>query len=606
MSKPYYIERSSDPFADTLAMFGLAEVLRQIAGNSGYSDVDVLLEDCGSAYRLTPTIDIEALIGQTNFFLPVKFLNAADVPKDVPEQLIINFPELKRERDEFLDALAAHSSVQPTSLSVESIPELPADALDWNVLRAFHSPIPADITSHNKPLSIWWQVRDHFPEVLTILLGMVSDCPNHVVQAESSWKSLQKQHGLILETKITAGQLHSPTMGEGQNSSKSNRFRFPRGKSLEVFWLIRFLYTVGFYRGAFSYDIWNYEASKSEGRKSYTIVPQSTNYVAHGTILERFRSLLHPSARTENVSHKQVITFEILALLRYTSVLLDFYQPTDEDLPGPIEDMWGENVFRVGDLIRGFASVHYKSLGRSDTPINMAFLELPQWMKISDESELTASRAVLEEHEKIMRQFLLWEEESGIADLLQKYRNFLSGDDIDAFFSFTTAYAGFLIGRRERNQNARQFTTKGIERLLMNAPSYYEITQDEGFKQITYAIRNSTVVPQFRKALYKLGKVKEGPLYDIRYGLHHELSRTGRRTEDFINALTEFLTKYNAETTQVFETQGKKYRDPVNLSAIEHILWLIDQYKSSQLICNLLIACGYAYDDSDDDKAQKS
>lgn len=124
----------------------------------------------------------------------------------------------------------------------------------------------------------------------------------------------------------------------------------------------------------------------------------------------------------------------------------------------------------------------------------------------------------------------------------------------------------------------------------MNAePKLSEILDKDkhpGFHNIAYAIRQSTVVAQYRK--------QQGDRrYDVRYGLGQELARKANYPDDFIAALCDFLHKYNAENAQVMETRSGPYRRSIQTSDIDDIVALIDRY-SSALIANMLIAYGYA------------
>lgn len=123
----------------------------------------------------------------------------------------------------------------------------------------------------------------------------------------------------------------------------------------------------------------------------------------------------------------------------------------------------------------------------------------------------------------------------------------------------------------------------------MTEPRYAEILEDEGFRNIAYAIRASTVIAQYQKAQ---GNRK----YDVRYGLGQELARKSRYEADFITALSDFMFKFNAENAQVMEvTKGQRppYRRSIQTSDIESVVALIDRF-GSEIIANLLIAFGYA------------
>jgi len=204
---------------------------------------------------------------------------------------------------------------------------------------------------------------------------------------------------------------------------------------------------------------------------------------------------------------------------------------------------------------------------------------------VSNPEEIAAALAVLEEHEAIVRQF---DEAHGDEyELLLSYRDFCSGDDLEAFFAFTTPYSAFIIGRRERRQYARQFTTDNLRRLIMASDEkLMPILENRGFQNIAYAIRQSTVIAQFRK--------QQGDRrYDVRYGLGQQLARKAHDSREFIAELADFLHKYNAENAQVMETRPGPYRRSLQVSDIEDIVRLIDTY-GAKTVCNLLIAYGYA------------
>src|SRR5690606_33204114 len=119
----------------------------------------------------------------------------------------------------------------------------------------------------------------------------------------------------------------------------------------------------------------------------------------------------------------------------------------------------------------------------------------------------------------------------------------------------------------------------------------YPILTTSGFQHIAYAIRQSTVVAQYRK---KQGDRK----YDVRYGLGQELARKARYPQEFIAALSDFLHKFNSENAQIMETRPGPYRRSIQTSDIEDIVRLIDEY-GSETVANMLIAYGYAREPRD-------
>lgn len=114
-----------------------------------------------------------------------------------------------------------------------------------------------------------------------------------------------------------------------------------------------------------------------------------------------------------------------------------------------------------------------------------------------------------------------------------------------------------------------------------------KILETPGFQNIAYAIRRATVTAQYRK--------QQGDRrYDVRYGLGQQLARKAAYPNEFIAELADFLAKYNAENAQVMEKRPGPYRRSIRTSDIDDIVALIDESGDSRLICNLLVAYGYA------------
>ncbi len=113
------------------------------------------------------------------------------------------------------------------------------------------------------------------------------------------------------------------------------------------------------------------------------------------------------------------------------------------------------------------------------------------------------------------------------------------------------------------------------------------IVKNDGFQNVAYAIRYSTVIPQSRKAR------GQDSLYEVRYGLGAELKRKATVRDEFIVALSEFMQSYNQENSQKLESTGQQMRRNLRTTDIEEIVRLVDEY-GSEVVANLLIAYGYA------------
>ncbi|NLF01819.1 MAG: hypothetical protein GX601_12665 [Anaerolineales bacterium] len=342
--------------------------------------------------------------------------------------------------------------------------------------------------------------------------------------------------------------------------------------NVDGFWLLEWLKAVGFYHAALTKTL-----SGIKDRKTYVLAPAEIALEESNQIMDRFKGRM---MRAETA-----IRSDVLAALRYTQALLEFTQQREG--AGLKARLFKQQ--RPAHVVSGFYSAFYKDLGNAVAVMNLSFIGLPGWIRVAAEDDIRDALDVLTEHEAVVRQF----DESHGDDyqLLLLYRDFVSGSDLRPFLEFTTAYSGYLIGQRERpGGRARQFTTPNLRRLIMNSPEgprLGKILETPGFQNIAYAIRQSTVTAQYRK--------QQGDRrYDVRYGLGQQLARKAAYPQDFIAELASFLASYNAENAQVMENRPGPYRHSIRMSDIDEIVALIDEYGDSRLICNLLVAYGYA------------
>ncbi|MBN1657483.1 MAG: hypothetical protein JXA93_03730, partial [Anaerolineae bacterium] len=426
---------------------------------------------------------------------------------------------------------------------------------------------PPSIIGYNKLMAQWWSLQDALPEVLRLVRDLFASTPNDVEAAIERWKELDKAHRWGISATTTAQQVYNPSQGKGQNRPKADRPMMDNIKN--AFWLVEWLKAVGFYHGAMTKQL-----AGVKDRKTYAVAPAEIDLAESEAILHAFKGSM---ARAESA-----VRSDVLAALRYTRALLRF----TEEREGARLKLRLQHYRQPKRIVAGFYTAFYKDLGNAIATMNLSFIGLPGWIQINDKMDVAAALAVLEEHEAIVRR--LDERHSDAYDLLLSYRDFCSGDDLSAFFDFTTAYSTYLMGQRERRGGyAPQFTPENLGRLIVNTePKLTKILETEGFQNIAYAIRQSTVVAQYRK--------QQGDRrYDVRYGLGTELARKANYPADFVTALSDFLHKYNAENAQVMENRRGPYRRSLRTDDIDDIIALVDEY-GAPLICNLLVAYGYA------------
>jgi len=577
VTKSLYVDKMSGTFADPLLAYGLAVVVRDVLGRArGRIQPKVRITDQGYYYRLdcTPALDETRLAVVPPPYMPAVVIrtakNAARLPPDLPPQAIVDYEVERDKRTEFFNVRQELPAEAKTALARgEDHRALVAlrglhPHEHWDVFRAIN---PAALSGYNKLMTQWWAVQEALPRVLTLLRDLFAQTPNDLEAAVATWKTLDKEYGWGIRAGTTAQQVYNPSQGKGQNRPKADRLVMDNVK--DTFWLTEWLKAVGFYQAALTKQL-----RRVKDRKSYVAAPTEIELGESDRIMEAFRGSM---ARAE-----PAIRSDVLAALRYTRVLLQFSQ---QQKGASLKARLFQH-HRPSRVVSGFHGAFYKNLGNAVATMNLSFIGLPGWIRVEDEADVVSALEILAEHEAIVRQFE--ESHSDAYDLLLLYRDFVSGNDLPPFFAFTTAYSSYIIGHRERaGGRARQFREDNLRRLIVSAePKLSKILDTQGFKNIAYAIRQSTVVAQYRKG-------QGDRRYDVRYGLGAGLARKANYPNEFIAALSDFLHKYNAENAQVMENRPGPYRRSIQTSDIDDIVALVDEY-GAPLVCNLLVAYGYA------------
>ncbi|MEO9031032.1 MAG: hypothetical protein ABI413_19675, partial [Ktedonobacteraceae bacterium] len=431
---------------------------------------------------------------------------------------------------------------------------------------------------------------------LHLLCQLFSQKMNDAEAAIQNWKKLTDEQGITGKALVTAVQVINPTTGKGANSSKSNRLSVG---GLESFWLLELLKFKGFMLGATPYVI-----KGSKDRKTYVILPAKVELGTLTTMMGLFREVCWSSTAVKQ---------DILASLRLTQVLLKHRQ---EELTS----VQGQKAWRPAPLIsiaQGFDITSYKDMGSAHATINIATINVPNWFpnlapsQFAEGEQLEALDVLLQEHIRIIRRIEGHQGKEGSDELklLQAYRDFLSGHDLQPFWRFAALYGGYLFRQREHEKDVKrwlpQLTKKGLDLFIMNQQQPEKrlgtITDKPGFQHIASAIREATVRAQRRVSQENDNR------YEIRYGLNQKLLGKARSRNEFMTALSEFIVLYNAETAREEEKLAKrlakrlsaddyrthKLRYPVTTADIEQFGELLDTYPT-ELVATMLVAYGYA------------
>lgn len=571
----FFIDKTPQSFGDALLLHGFARLLE----NLGVDPANITLSDCGLyfAVDLSHSItheDVKRSAANVQLIPFIRTLKNTSLIANAPGIHFVDYETEKAQSAAFFEARKSGGEASPPS------PE-------WSIYRAIN---PGAIQGYNNLALAWYAARS--PETLYLLLDLFSTTPNDIDGAISAWKALDKAKGWGIKASATALQLFNPDSGKGHNKVKGDGLSI---SNLDSFWLLEYLKAAGFYVSAITRTL-----RDSKDRKTLVVVPRKLTFSENLTVMGKFAGTMQvPLYPTQ---------FDILAVIRYTHALI-------EHAIAP-RGRYALNYSQVKQrIVGGFQAAFYKDMGNSAATMNMSYLGLPGWVSVTSQSDVDfyihPETGLLVEFEKFVRQFN--EKESDVPELLRPLRDFVSGDDLEAFFEFTNAFPGYLIGRRSRRKPAKALSTQFIERIIMsqNDPMLSNIIASPGFQDVAYAIRKSTVIAQWNTEDAKK-KGKRYP-YEIRYGLHQKLLRRATRKQEFIADLSAFLTQYQAETVQIEETMSKRnipfpfeyQRRSIRTTALEEIVALIDEY-GSEPVANLLIAYGYArlprqVDDSTDE-----
>ncbi|MFQ5420167.1 MAG: hypothetical protein ACE5EY_07375, partial [Anaerolineae bacterium] len=581
MTNYFYVDKTTGTFTDELLTAGFIRLLENLFHRQGEVGFEIMQTDFGHYYQIqvTPALDMERLgVGIPSFPLaPILRTkkNSKTLP-DLPDDpfYVVDYEAEKEKGAAFFAAYKelegtlkrAYAIGDDDNFPFASMPLPPHDR--WNVFTLLNAP-PMPINGYNKLMTQWLAVGEagEMGAVCRLLCDLFSQTPNDLDAADKTWKPLAKPYKWT--EKASASQFFNPSQGKGINKALPNGAGLGNMKN---FWLLEWLKAIGFYHMAFTGRV-----KGTDDRKTYVPAAGRSSFAARQAVQKQFRKKMRFG--------ETAVRADILTIIRYVQSFIERVEAAQSETASETERVFLamiEKVKRPSDFLRGFHAVYYKSLGTAAATMNISFLNLPGWVEIRQPEDVALFRDILEEQDRIVRQFA--ENKGEEIDLLQQFRDFIVADNLDPLFEFTTAYSSWLISQGEKpGFPPRKFTTDNLRRLIVsNQGNLSEILDSPGFINIAYAIRQSTVTAQYRKA-------QGDRRYNVRYGLGRDLVRQSQYPAEFIAALSDFLYKYNAENAQVLENRPGPYRRSIQTGDIKEITRLIDEHGSN-VIAKLLVA----------------
>lgn len=574
----YFVPKRTGTYADVLLAYGLAAVLDRLAEHAlgPLARPRILLADAGAHYEVRLSRPVQAEWMRDGFFFrsPAPFLTGrgaqkGEIPPDTDVRDVDKTWEQVRAYQESRSALW-DKGIRGTELEQQLRDQMPPE--DWTTVAFLGDRRTQAMEIYNRIVAQWGSSREITADHLRTALRMFAT-PEGDEEALRTWEKTAKRRGM--RVRETASQVLNPSQGKGLSEPKANALRMDNIKDRP--WLEEFLKAVGLWACLIPRRVVD-----TEDWKAYVLAPLRLDWRAHQEVVGRFRRYLWSERRRDETSLKSDIT----SLLLFTKAWLDYVEAAAQD----DVDFDASPEFGAPEkAVAGFHVAQFKLLSRNAyTVVNLSFLNLPRWTGTPHtRKDILSLKGVIDEHLAVIRE--IDEARSDGYNLLGLYRDFVAGNNWEAFFDFAAGYGHEILRRYEEGARwVPTFTTDHLRRLTMAAKgSLLPILKNEGFQNVAYAIRHSTVIPQSRKAR------KQDYLYDVRYGLGAELKRKATVRDEFIVALCEFMQSYNQENVQKLENTGQQLRRDLRTSDIDEIVRLVDEY-GSEVVAGLLIAYGYA------------
>ena len=172
----YFVDKSSNTLADSLAAFGLAFVLNAVANPEGPRRAVIRLEDHGYAFVVVcnPPLRPE-WVEECEFFVGTPFLvtwdkkSARKVVKGTPltpaelegrgSETVVDYEVEKQKNQAYFEWLRGLSTEDKRRAVQGELQGPDSPRADWEVFRAIN---PGALQAYNSLMAAWWQGRAAF------------------------------------------------------------------------------------------------------------------------------------------------------------------------------------------------------------------------------------------------------------------------------------------------------------------------------------------------------------------------------------------------------------------------------------------------------------
>ncbi|MBN2571401.1 MAG: hypothetical protein JXA68_04680 [Ignavibacteriales bacterium] len=578
--KDFYVLKDSGTYSNVLEAIGLSQVIGKITKNQEC----VKIRDILTHFQVIVDDAItEDMVNNTNYFdgfTFVKFKEDTLVPDgvsfiDYKKEKSINENQKKKEKEIYQQILKTNDRRQKKLLFKEIEEYMPKKRGDWDILSNINKLKVS--TSYEKLFNNVFknktiESKNVFPTFLRAILTLYSLLDDNTFEAK---KVLKQGGGKFDEVKSL--QMLNPHQVKGVNKEKATGISMG---AEDVLWIREYLKIIGCFKVMFVRPI--QVSSKTWDTKIYVLSPKEIDYIRLSLLQNSFK----PSLRGVTS-----LKMDISSILLFCKTFIENIEEYKTERPFL-------KSYKPHHYVSGFSTAYLKKLGTSESVSNISFLQLPDFIEVKNRSDGDDWIIILEEHRKIFSRDAVKEAGQGLY-ILQSYRSFISSGSIDKFLDSLSSYSEFLIQEiSKEHYYVYPFSQTLLEKFFKLTEDYYmktlnkplnPIFQNEGFKNIAKAIRNSTISLQYIP--------KKSRDYEVKYGMAQDLKRKSAYRDELVEYIMEFTAFYNAENARIKERKGDnaKTRSNIKQQDIEEFVSLVDEYDSN-LIGKLLCAYGYALD----------
>ena len=582
--KEFKIYKSSGTYSETIEAYGVANLLNEIFIRNNTVSSTITIEDNDLFYSIKVNKPITSgMISKLTYFPIVKFIKNND-KTEVPEGIsdYFNYPAQKKIVDDYKQKYNSinnntklnqeqkrHAREELTKKRLSEFGDIVNPEFD-----VFREIIGNPYASFMKLFDNFYQNQDNFQILIKEILAKYSQC-----------EKIERDFRLVDENP-TAQQLYNPNQGKGLNKAKANNASMGNLNSN-----------------------WISETMKISGALSM----MTCQYVNVGSTYDL--KIYVPEFNQITLSKARAIFFEFKKYLKSsTPIKLDILNSLNLSI-NFIQQTPEYNRGKIKNTVRGFHSVYQKNLGQNKAVANISFINTPDFINYTTREQGKDWIDILEDQKKII---------SGIKELgdsiqgLQAYRDFLGSigkSALENFNKFSYWYSSYLTQSLSKEKsyvkpfNVKPFNVETLNKFYINMNTtelnLKEIIENEGFKAVAKAIRNSTIRLQIKSKFQETHKK-----FQIRYGFAQQLANKSKSKIDFVQFISEFLGKYDAETASHKEKNPNViYRSNVREEEKDLFYNLVEKYSNSiSVIGALLSSYGFAlerYNENDEERVEK-